>query len=92
MAIIWLEKNGAYINYLPLTVRGSFKIKIFRDTDNLLKVLIGNSYAKEVTLICRKTDIFQPDQKIHSLYITWKRNNFNFYINGKLVDTINGKN
>jgi len=50
----WLIGNNALIEYLPLTVKGDFKIRIFRDIDNVLKVLISNSFSNNVILSCKK--------------------------------------
>ena len=83
----WLLKDGNYINYFPKTEVNNFKLHIFRDTDNRLKVNIGNSVVSDVTLEFQNDKLFEYDQKIHGLTISWEKDLFTLYINGKLAAT-----
>jgi len=82
----WRMKNNAYIEYLPLTTKNGFSIRIYRDSDNILKVFLSFKYAQNVILKCRYPDNFSDSQNIYRLAITWSKENVIFYIDGKVVD------
>jgi len=88
----WLEKNNKFINYFPPVQHGSFGLQIYRDIDNVLKIVVSNSFSNKITLQCSNMDQFSPNQDKHSMIITWGKGINNLYINGKPVDEVKGNN
>lgn len=82
----WLLQDGRYLEYLPLFKKGKFKLHIFRDSDNKLKIEIGNSFVENITLEYLNDKLFSYEQKKHQVIITWNKSHFTLNINGKLVD------
>ena len=87
----WLTANNALIEYLPLTKRDNFGIRIFRDIDNILKVLISNSFSNGVILSCKDISAISADQKYHDLIVTWGEGKNRLYLNGELIDSFENK-
>ena len=82
----WRMKNNSYIEYLPLTTKNGFSIRIYRDTDNLLKVFLSYKYSQNVILRCRYPDNFSDSQDKYRLTITWSKKEAIFIIDGTVVD------
>ena len=83
----WLTADNALIEYLPLTQKDNFEIRIFRDIDNILKVLISTSFSNDVILSCKDTNAIPADQKYHDIVVTWGEGENCLYLNGKLIDS-----
>jgi hypothetical protein len=84
----WLEKNNAFIEFIPLIQRDDFSIHIYRDRDNIFKVQIGNAFSKDVILQYEDLDKLKqnPTPPGHLIIVTWEKGEFKLYIDGILVD------
>ena len=87
----WLIKNSALIEYLPLTSKNGLSIRIFRDSDNILKVTLSYKYSKNVILKCKYPENYIDSRENYLLLVTWDKSKAKFYIDGEEVDemTIN---
>jgi hypothetical protein len=85
----WLEKNNDLINFIPHTKVENFELHIYRDTDNIFKVLISNSFSKNQLLTFKDLDLLKksPNHPKHQIAITWGDNANKLYLDGKLVDS-----
>ena len=84
----WLEQNNYFIEFVPYINKGNFEIHIYRDNDNVFKVLISNSFSKKVTLKYSDLDKLKsnPNHQQHTIAITWGNGENKLYIDGALVD------
>lgn len=82
----WRIQNNALIDYLPLVVKNGLSLRIYRDTDNILKVSLSYKYAKNIILRCKYPENFIDSNENHRLIITWSSEKAVFYIDGKEVD------
>lgn len=85
----WLERNNDLINFIPHTKVENFELHVYRDTDNIFKVLISNSFSKNQLLAFKDLDLLKksPSHPKHQIAITWGDNENKLYLDGKLVDS-----
>lgn len=84
----WLERNNNLVEIIPHITRRDFEIHLYRDTDNVLKALITNSFSKKAMLTYEdlerlKTHRAHPK---HDIKVTWYKGENKLYIDGVLVD------
>jgi hypothetical protein len=84
----WLTKNSALIEYLPLTSKNGLSIRIFRDSDNILKVSLSYKYSNNVILKCKYPENYIDSRETYLLLVTWSKSNAKLYIDGEEVDQI----
>lgn len=84
----WRILNNALIEYIPVTSKNGVKIRVFRDSDNLLKVYFSYKYGKDLILRCKYPENFSDSKDYHNIIITWGADKVVFYIDGKEVDEI----
>ncbi len=84
----WLIKNNALIEYLPLTSKDGLSIRIFRDTDNILKVTLSYKYSESIILKCKYPENYGDSRENYLLLITWDKSHVALYIDGNEVDRI----
>ncbi|NQU85655.1 MAG: hypothetical protein HQ541_07840 [Mariniphaga sp.] len=82
----WLVKNNALIEYLPLISKNGVSIRIFRDTDNILKVTLSYKYSKNVILKCKYPENYIDSRENYLLFVTWDKSKTVFYIDGQEVN------
>lgn len=87
----WKNKNGAMIEYIPATSNNGVKLRMFRDSDNVLKIYFSYKYQKDIMLRCKHPDNFS-DSESHDVILTWGEKEVVFYIDGKGVDAIKVQN
>ena len=84
----WRVKNDALIEYLPFTSKNGVSIRVFRDSDNLLKLNLSYKYANNLMLKCRYPENFGDSREFHTLSLIWSKIKVTFFIDGKEVDEI----
>jgi len=84
----WRVLNGALIEYLPVTSKNGIKIRIFRDSDNLLKIYFSYKRAKDLILHCKYPENFSDSKKFNQIILTYGAEKVVFYIDGQEVDEI----
>jgi len=84
----WLEKNNAFIEYIPLIQKDYFSIHIYRDKDNIFKVQISDAFSNNVVLKYEDFDKLKqsPTHPSHLIIVTWENGVDKLYIDGLLVD------
>lgn len=85
----WLEKNNYFIDFVPKTKTGDFKIHIFRDKDNIFKVAISTAYSNNIFLKYEDLQNLKGSKKHpkHTVIVTWEKAGEKLYIDGILVDS-----
>ena len=84
----WLERNNNFVEIIPHITRQDFEFHLYRDTDNVLKALITNSFSKKAMLTYEdlerlKTHRTHPK---HNIKVTWYQGENKLYIDEVLVD------
>lgn len=84
----WYERNGFFIDFIPEFKKENFKIHIFRDIDNILKINLSNYYYKNVMLEFRDLQALpqKPSHPSHMIVLTWNKDGNKLYVDGELVD------
>lgn len=85
----WLERNNYLITFIPHTKAENFELHVYRDTDNIFKVLISNSFSKNQLLVFKNLDLLKksPSHPKHQIAITWGNNENKLFLDAKLVDS-----
>lgn len=82
----FLIKANKYKEIVPLIKGQNFDLKIFRDTDNKLKVAMNTNHKNNIILEFSDLDRFSKRQHMHELVITWEKKRNCMYLNGDLID------
>lgn len=84
----WLEKNNYFVKFIPHITKEDFEIHVYRDKDNIFKVLISNSFSEKVVLKYEDLEKLKssPSHPKHMVGITWGEGQNKLYIDGVLVD------
>jgi tetratricopeptide (TPR) repeat protein len=82
------EKDGHYRKVMPHLYRNGLEISVYKDIDNVLKVLTTNKYGNNIILMF---DDFEKLKKMeshpkHELAIKWSNGKTGFFIDGILVN------
>ena len=85
----WLERNNYFINFIPNTKKENFEIHIYRDSDNIFKVLTSTAYSKNIILKYEDLDKLKTSRTHpkHTIGITWEKGGEKLYIDGNLADS-----
>lgn len=84
----WFGKNGFFVDILPVIMRNQFTLHIYRDSDNIFKVLISNNPRDKVVL---KYSDFDKLKRPTMIAVTWTATgSYKLYLNGVLVDKYPG--
>lgn len=85
----WLERNNYLVNFIPHTKKDNFEIHVYRDSDNVFKVLISTAYSKKTVLKYLDIDALKanPSHPKHIIEISWEKDGEKLYIDGNLVDS-----
>ncbi|MFZ0050226.1 MAG: hypothetical protein WAK96_00490 [Desulfobaccales bacterium] len=84
----WLEQNNRFVEIVPYVKRGVFEFHAYRDVDNIFKVLISNTFSKNVILQYGDLDKLKsnPRHPKHIMIVTWGDGGNKLYLDGLLVD------
>ncbi|MBC8320183.1 MAG: hypothetical protein H8E34_05615 [Bacteroidetes bacterium] len=66
-------------------------VRVFRDVDNMLKILISYKYAKDLLLVCKYPENIVNRKDSDLLAFAWNENGAKLFINGNEIDRINLK-
>jgi hypothetical protein len=84
----WLERDNRFIEIIPYIKRGVFEFHAYRDVDNIFKVLISNTFSKNVILKYGDLDKLKqnPSHPKHIMIVTWGDGRNRLYLDGPLAD------
>lgn len=84
----WLEKNNEFVDIVPHISKNDLEIHVYRDTDNILKVLISNAFSRKIILTYQDLDRLKsnPMHPKHEIKVAWYKGENMLYIDGALVD------
>ena len=90
----WLERNNLFVEFIPHLVIKDFEIHVYRDSDNIFKVIISNPFSKKIILKYKNLDNIKnaPTHPKHLIVITWDKGEKKLYIDADCVDTHPKKN
>ena len=85
----WLEKNNYFVEFIPYIKKDAFEIHVYRDVDNVFKVLLSNSFSKGIILKYEDLDRLKSSASHpqHMVAITWGHGENKLYLDGVLIDT-----
>lgn len=85
----WYEKNDFFIDFIPTFKKQDFKIRMFRDRDNVFKCELTTYYYKDVILQFKDIEKLCSKLKYpsHMITVTWSKENNTLYIDDELVDS-----
>jgi hypothetical protein len=84
----WRKKNNKLIEYIPLITKNGFSVRVFRDSDNILKVYLGYLYADNLILRCKNSENYEDGRNNNSILFTWGKKGARLYIEGNEVDEV----
>lgn len=85
----WLERNNAFIDFIPYVKKENFSLRIFRDKDHVFKCEISNLNYPKVILKYGDLERIKQGKKHpdHMIALTWKEKEKKLYLDGVLVDS-----
>ena len=85
---LWWKRNNYTIEFIPLIQKDNFKLRIFRDSDNIFKCLIKTESSNEAILTFDNFSEFPSSlhHPEHHIGVTWQGTCRKLYVDGKLVD------
>lgn len=90
----WLEENNYFIEFIPHIKKDNFELHVYRDKDNVFKVLLSNSFSKGVVLKFKDLDRLRKSSNHpnHGVAITWGKGENKLYLDGVLIDSTSKDN
>ncbi|MDD5218138.1 MAG: hypothetical protein PHS88_08555 [Candidatus Omnitrophica bacterium] len=84
----WLERDGNYVEIIPRMTRDDFEIHVYRDSDNIFKVVISTAFCKNALLKYPDLEKIKQNENHpkHHIAITWGNGRIFLYIDGEVVD------
>jgi len=85
----WLEYNNYFVEFIPHIRKDNFELHVYRDKDNMFKVLLSNGFSKGVVLQFKDLARLRssPAHPNHAVAITWGQGEDKLYLDGVLVDS-----
>jgi hypothetical protein len=84
----WRIKDNRRIIFLPKTVLNGMSVMVFRDTDNILKVVISYKYAENIILQCKYPENFINKKEYDRLAFAWNETGVKLFINSNEIDRV----
>ncbi len=85
----WRVRDNRRIIFLPKTISNGMSAMVFRDTDNILKVVISYKYAENIILQCRYPENFVNKNEYDRLAFAWNETGVKLFMNGNEIDRVN---
>lgn len=84
----WYENNGYFIDFIYPFEKENFKIHVYRDRDNVLKVELDTIYFENILLSFKDLEKVKEKETHpnHMITITWNNETNQLYVDDELVD------